>query len=127
MDNKERRNNKRLKQGLSDFENYEVYITNTNEFFGKLVDISIDGIQIESFESIEVAEKYEVKVDVPFLYFAKRSLNLEIECRWCKKNKAQDTYFCGFSFTNTESMDKAFLGSIIDMSINRKSSIYQEE
>jgi hypothetical protein len=123
MSDDERREHKRHQQSNNALKHYKVENVEDGTYYGRLVDISSGGVQLECLEQRQVGDSIEAKIEVPYSYFSKTSVNLEIICKWCKAGKDASKYYCGFEFVDKDSIDSIFLDKLINLSMSKKLSM----
>jgi len=77
-----------------------VYDSETDNPIGRILNLSETGLKMITDEKIEVGSNREVRLKLPDFIKGCRETILEIECRWCKFNKRNDWYECGFTLEN---------------------------
>ena len=82
---------------------FAVYNRETDEFFGKLIDVSTNGMMILAVLNMDVNSIYEFRIDFPKPLAGKRYLAFDAECVWCRESKSSKrNYDVGFQITEIE-------------------------
>ena len=82
---------------------FGVYHRETDEFIGKLIDLSTKGMMIQAVLNMDVSSIYEFRIDLPKAVAGKRYLGFDAECVWCRENTSSNgNYDIGFKITEIE-------------------------
>lgn len=82
---------------------FGVYDRETDEFIGRLLDMSTIGIKIHSLRLLETDAVYEFRIDLPKAIAGQRHLCFDGICVRCVENqKSKGNYEAGFQITNIE-------------------------
>lgn len=82
---------------------FGVYDRETDEFIGRLVDMSTKGMKIHSVRPLEIETVYEFRIDLPKSIAGQRHLCFDGKCMRCNVSEsAKDNYEAGFQITNIE-------------------------
>jgi hypothetical protein len=82
---------------------FGVYNRETDEFIGRLVDMSTKGMLIHALSPMEVDVDYEFRIDLPKSIAGKRCLSFDAECIRCVESKTTKQNFdIGFKIINIE-------------------------
>lgn len=82
---------------------FGVYHRETEEFIGRLIDMSTKGMLIHAVHEMESDIVYEFRVDLPKSIAGKRHLSFDAECIRCNKSdSSKDNFDIGFKITNIE-------------------------
>ena len=96
--------NKRKAQRKKTKEFIEIHDRETDEFIGKLLDLSTKGLMILAMRSMITQTIYEIRIDLPKPIEAKHYLTFDAECVWCHESaSSKKTYNAGFQITEIES------------------------
>lgn len=79
---------------------FAVYNRETDEFFGKLIDVSTNGMMILAVLNMDVSSIYEFRIDFPMPLAGKTHLAFDAECVWCREStRSNGNYDVGFQIT----------------------------
>ena len=79
---------------------FGVFDRETDEFIGKLIDLSIKGTKLQAVLSMDTGSVYEFRIDLPRPVAGKRFLSFDAECVWCREStSSKDNYDIGFEIT----------------------------
>lgn len=77
-----------------------VYDRETEEFIGRLVDLSVKGLKMRAVLNMDVKSIYKFRIDLPTVVARRQFLELDAECIWCSKStKSGEKFDVGFKFT----------------------------
>jgi len=77
-----------------------VYDRETEEFIGRLVDLSVKGLKMRAVLNMNVKSIYKFRIDLPTVVARRQFLELDAECVWCSKSaKSGEKFDVGFKFT----------------------------
>ena len=78
-----------------------VYHRETEEFLGRLIDMSVNGIMIRAVQNMDVNSIYEFRIDLPTPIAGRHFLIFDAECVWCRDSaKSKNRYDVGFKIIN---------------------------
>lgn len=77
-----------------------VYIEDTDELLGHIVDISKDGMRLVSDRPTPINQSFRLWVDVPKESASRQRIHLEAESLWTGKDVNPDFYDTGFRILN---------------------------
>jgi len=78
-----------------------IYQKETDEFIGKLLDLSTKGMMISALRLMIAKTKYDIRMLLPMPIGGKFTLTFEAECVWCCESPGSDKkYKAGFNFTD---------------------------
>jgi len=80
----------------------EVFEEETKNFVGRLIDITPDGMMLESEEAIEVKKGYRLSMELPNSFLRKSKIIFDAKSVWCKKESDFETYKAGFQLQNLD-------------------------
>jgi hypothetical protein len=78
----------------------KVFDRNTNEFIGRLGDISPEGIMLISEQPLETDVTYELRVDLPEAISDAGDLKINAKSLWTKPDVLPGFFDTGFQFVN---------------------------
>ncbi len=89
----------------------------TGELIGRVVDITRKGVLLISRDSFESRSEIPVKIELGDELFAKMHghLELNIQCRWSKKDINPEYFVNGFEFTNQSEEQERVISKLIDL------------
>ena len=116
---KERR--KAPRKQTDDF--FGIYNRETDEFIGKLLDLSTKGMMISALDSMETKTTYEIKIIFPKPIEGKNMLTFDAECVWCCENHDPNKkYNVGFHITDINPKDVETIKNLLNNAL-----FYDEE
>ena len=80
----------------------EVFEEETKNFVGRLIDITRDGMMLESQKPIEVKKRYRLSMQLPTSFIRKQKLTFDAKSVWCKKEDDFESYKAGFQLQNLD-------------------------
>ena len=80
----------------------EVFEEETKNFVGRLIDITTDGMMLESEEPIEVKKGYRLSMELPNSFVWKPKIIFDAKSVWCRKEGDFETYKAGFQLQNLD-------------------------
>lgn len=80
----------------------EVFEEETKNFVGRLIDITTDGMMLESEEPIEVKKGYRLSMELPNSFVRKPKIIFDAKSVWCRKEGDFETYRTGFQLQNLD-------------------------
>ena len=96
----------------------EIHDKETDEFIGKLLDLSTKGMMILAMRSMITQTIYEIRIDLPKPIEGKHNLTFDAECVWCHESASlKETYNAGFQITEIESEEIKTLQILLDDSL----------
>jgi len=82
---------------------FGVYDRETDEFIGRLVDMSTKGMKIHSVRPLEIDTVYEFRIDLPKSIAGQRHLCFDGKCVRCTESvNSKENFEAGFQITNIE-------------------------
>ncbi len=75
----------------------EVFEEETKNFVGRLIDITADGMMLESEKPIEVKKGYRLSMELPNSFVRKPKIIFDAKSVWCRKEGDFETYKQGFN------------------------------
>jgi len=89
----------------------------TGELIGRVVDITRKGILLISHDAFDDHSEIPAKIELGDELFAKMHghLELNIRCRWSKKDINPDYFVNGFEFTNQTEDQETVIKKLIDL------------
>lgn len=76
---------------------FGIYHRETNEFIGKLIDLSIMGMKIQAVQEMDVGSIYNFRIDLPKPIAGYFNLAFHTECVWCNESTtSKGEYDIGF-------------------------------
>jgi c-di-GMP-binding flagellar brake protein YcgR len=93
---------KRKVRRRNSFYYLEVFEEETKNFVGRLINITTDGIMLESEEPIEVKKGYRLSMELPNSFVWKPKIIFDAKSVWCRKDGDFETYKAGFQFQNLD-------------------------
>ena len=80
----------------------EVFEEETKSFVGRLINITKDGMMLESQEPIEVEKDYRLSMQLPNSLVRKPKITFDAKSVWCKKEDDFESYKAGFQLQNLD-------------------------
>ncbi len=80
----------------------EVFEEETKSFVGRLINITKDGMMLESQEPIEVKKGYRLCMELPNSLVSKPKITFDAKSVWCRKEGDFETYNAGFQLQNLD-------------------------
>ncbi len=80
----------------------EVFEEETKNFVGRLIDITADGMMLESEKPIEVKKGYRLSMELPNSFLRKSKIIFDAKSVWCRKEDDFETYKAGFQLQNLD-------------------------
>lgn len=80
----------------------EVFEEETKNFVGRLIDITPDGMMLESEEAIEVKKGYRLSMELPNSFVWKPKIIFDAKSVWCRKEDDFERYKAGFQLQNLD-------------------------
>lgn len=78
-----------------------VYHRETEEFIGRLIDLSVKGMMIRAVLNMDVNSIYEFRIDLPTPVAGRHFLAFDAKCVWWRASaKSKNKYDVGFKITN---------------------------
>ena len=117
MDNenqKEKRSTPRYAQKHNVIAHYNVIDVQNELILGRLIDLSQKGLRIRGPQILNVGETLSVKIELPYKFFRKNFIHLEIICRWQKKHDEKH-FDAGFEFVFPSKMGAIFIEKICSL------------
>lgn len=112
MKNKRKAHRKKTKEFI------EIHDRETDEFIGKLLDLSTKGMMILAMRSMITQTIYEIRIDLPKPIKGKHHLTFDAECVWCCESTiSKMTYNAGFQITEIHSVEIKTLQLLLDDSL----------
>lgn len=93
---------KRKVRRRNSFYYLEVFEEETKNFVGRLINITTDGIMLESEEPIEVKKGYRLSMELPNSFVWKPKIIFDAKSVWCRKDGDFETYKAGFQLQNLD-------------------------
>lgn len=88
---------KRKAQRKQTNEFFGIYHRATDEFIGKLLDLSIMGMKIQAVQEMDVGCIYDFRIDLPKPILGHFNLAFHTECVWCNESTtSKGEYDIGF-------------------------------
>ncbi len=92
----------------------EIYNTTTGQLFGRLVDITSEGIMIVCDEPKDLNRMYGLKMLLPDNELGKEDITFMAKSVWCKKDVNPQYYVTGFKLFNVVPEDRVIINRLID-------------
>jgi len=80
----------------------EVFEEETKNLVGRLINITTDGMMLESEEPIEVKRGYRLSMELPNSLVRKPKIIFDAKSVWCRKEGDFETYKAGFQLQNLD-------------------------
>ena len=94
---------------------FGVYHRETDEFIGKLIDLSTRGMMIQAILNMDVGSIYEIRIDLPKPVAEKRYLGFDAECVWCREStRSKGNYDVGFQMTEIKFKEMETIQSLLN-------------
>lgn len=88
----------------------------TDDLIGHVVDVSSGGLMLVSDAPFRPAAIHRMKVELPYTEQEERTLDLQVECRWCGPDANDDYFDAGFKFLNpTAELRETIFGVVDDV------------
>lgn len=89
----------------------------THEVIGRVVDITANGLLLISNDKFDEKSKIPVRIELGDELFQKmhQHLELDIECRWSKKDINPSYYVNGFSFINNNDESDLIIRKLVEI------------
>lgn len=89
----------------------------TSEVIGRVVDITANGLLLISSDKFDTQSKIPVRIELGDELFQKmhQHLELDIECRWSKKDINPSYYVNGFSFINNNDESDTIIRKLVEI------------
>lgn len=102
---------------------FGIYNRETDEFIGKLLDLSAKGMMISAIDSMETKTTYEIRIIFPKPIEGKNMLTFDAECVWCSESHDPNKkYNAGFHITDINSKDVETIKNLLNNAL-----FYDEE
>jgi hypothetical protein len=85
----------------------------TNKPFGKLVDLTSEGIMITSENPIEVNQVFHLKLHLPPEFSSRKFIVLEVKSCWCRPEVGHGQYGAGFQLINVSGVNLDLIKRLI--------------
>ena len=96
----------------------EIHDRETDEFIGKLLDLSTKGMMILAMRSMISQTIYEIRIDFPKPIEGKHYLTFDAECVWCHEStSSKKRYNAGFQITEIDFEEMQTLQYLLDDSL----------
>jgi PilZ domain len=76
-----------------------------DKFIGLVLNMSPEGIMLNSDKPVEVSKQYKCRMTLPEKISNLSQIQFDIECKWCQKNKKTDAYETGYQMVNVSEKD----------------------
>lgn len=91
-----------------------VHDQTTDELIGHVVDVSSGGMMLVSDAPFEPKSEHKLRVVLPYTEQEDRTLDIEVECRWCGPDANEDYYDAGFQFTNPTAELREMITGVVE-------------
>ncbi len=81
--------------------------------FGRVVDITADGMMLVTRHSLVVGQRYDFRVVLPVMVRYRTEVDVEAEAVWSKKDDNPDYFRTGFRFVNLPGEDGYLLEDVM--------------
>ncbi|UCC43364.1 MAG: PilZ domain-containing protein [Candidatus Zixiibacteriota bacterium] len=75
---------------------FGVYLKDTDEFVGCLVDMTVAGLMLETMSAMETDTLFEFRMDLPVEVEGSKDITFRAKSIWCKPAKDRGQYATGF-------------------------------
>ncbi len=105
--------NKRKHERKNPTGTFRVYDRYNNRYIGILYNMSASGLMISSERPMSKEQIYHLRIDLPREFENRRKINLDAECRWCKRNEQDTGYNSGLEFSNIPESDNKLVDLLL--------------
>jgi hypothetical protein len=91
-----------------------IFVQDTNQMLGHLVDITPGGVMCISEELIESGKNFKLRMLLPSGIYGRDHLDFEAESRWSKRDINPDFFDTGFQFTLIDPKDQEIINHLIE-------------
>lgn len=92
----------------------EVFEEETKNLIGRLINITTEGLMLESHEPIETKKAFRLSMDLPGNLFRKPKIRLEARSIWCRKDSQRQQYRAGFQLQNLDPQIERKINRLIE-------------
>jgi hypothetical protein len=93
---------------------FGVYESDTDRFFGCLVDLSVEGVKLVSESEIDSDILYHFKMKLPEKVRGTMYVEFEARSRWCEQVQDSNSYETGFIFEDISRDDLEVVEALLD-------------
>ncbi len=87
---------------------------------GHIADLSQTGIRIKSDKKYQVGDTFSADIELPFKYFNRTAILLDIVCKWTKENDLVPKHEAGFEFIDPLLIDKIFIETVCSLTTTQR-------
>ena len=109
MDPSERRKTRRFSVVELDVFNHK-----TDEYIGKIINLSIGGMLILGEDPLEPGKTYHVKIPFDETVNGRVNFDIETQCVWCTNAIGFPRYSIGLKFQDNSSVHYTFIKKMVD-------------
>ena len=85
----------------------------SDELIGHVVDVSTGGMMVVCDAPFQPAAKHQLRVLLPYTE-EERTMDVDVECRWCGRDANEDYFDAGFRFLNTSTGLRDVIHSVVE-------------
>ena len=91
-----------------------VHDQDTDELVGHVVDVSSGGLMLVSDAPFEPMSHHKLSVVLPYTEQSDRTLDIDVECRWCGLDANDDYYDAGFRFVDPSAELREAINGVVE-------------
>lgn len=91
-----------------------VYESESDRFFGCLIDLSVDGVKLESETEIDSDVLYHFRMKLPEKVRGTMYIEFEARSKWCEQIEDSSCYETGFIFEDISRDDLEVVEALLD-------------
>ncbi|MFQ5677450.1 MAG: PilZ domain-containing protein [bacterium] len=92
----------------------EVFEGETKKLLGRLINITPEGLMLESREPIETSKAFQLSMNLPGSLFGNSKISLEARSIWCRKDSQLQHYKAGFQLQNLDTQVEKKIQRLIE-------------
>jgi hypothetical protein len=92
---------------------YEVVDRVTNQKLGRLANLSIEGAMLISDQPIKKRSNHKLTIIFSKSILGHKQIDIDAECRWCRKGKGVDWFESGFKLINVPIEDQTTIMCLV--------------
>lgn len=94
-----------------------VYDRNTNQFVGRLVDMTKEGVKLRSMAAMETNAVFQFRLDLPFDINGSKEIVFNARSIWCNKCSDSGQYNIGFQVQDVPQTEVARIDLLLQGSL----------
>lgn len=87
---------------------------------GHIMDISQGGLKLKGPNPFEEGNVQTVEVELPYSFFSRTSITLDMICRWSEAFAGSSDYMAGFEYEDPSRVDRLFIEKCMSLSTNER-------